>query len=715
MRKSPTPARLLACTALATVMTSGIAMAQQEDEPRQLDEVIVTATKTGATLLQDTPLAISAFGGEALQRSGVRDLRDLAQATPNLTISENTTFSQVYIRGVGSNNVFAGSDPSSTIHMDGVYLARPAAYFNSFLDVERVEVLRGPQGTLYGRNSVGGTVNVISRKPGDVLEGKVALGYGNYNATQVEGYISGPLVDGVLSGSLAVLYSAHDPYRENINPAGNDIEDENTRAVRGQLRWRPNAATDIVLRADYLTEDSAIMSYSKLLEPRGSPGDIVLGDYKRIANNFPHDSEREGFGAMIDASIELAPGLLLKSVTGYRKSDFAARFDTDASDLDLLRTRLHETQDQVSQEFNLTGAIGQATYVLGAYYFTETIDYPLRVQNMKTGIQTFSTPHVETENYAVFAQGEYHFNESVTASVGIRYSKETKDFTQYGSPRSIATDLPTGAIVRYSKQGDYDAWTPKVGLQWRINPNLMAYGTISRGFKSGGFVNSSLNPNQGFGPEYMWSYEAGVKSDWLDRRLRLNASAFYYKYTDLQVSFFLVPGMTDIRNAADASIKGAELEFQVLPTSTTRIEGSVSLLNAEYDSFPRAPLRNNVGFFDASGHKLNGAPEYAANVSIQQELPTIQGWSVSARVEGSLNGRRYFTPQNTQVESQGQYVLLNASLLLTAPDDKTRVTIWGRNPTDEEYVTGTGSFASARVAGRPGAPATYGVRLEYKF
>ena len=715
MRLSLRSAQLLACTALATVMASSAAVAQEEARTDQLDEVIVTATKTGATRLQDTPIAISAFSGDALQRSGVRDLRDLAQATPNLTISENTTFSQVYIRGVGSNNVFAGSDPSSTIHMDGVYLARPAAYFNSFLDFERIEVLRGPQGTIYGRNSVGGTVNVISRKPGDVAEGKFAAGYGNYNATQAEAYISGPLVSGILSGSLSALYSAHDAYRKNINPSGNDLDDEDTKAIRGQLRWRPNGSTDITLRADYLTEDAAIMSYSKLLEARGSAGDVVLGNYKKVATNFPHGSEREGFGAMIDASVELAPGLFLKSITAYRKSDFAARFDTDASDLDLLRTRLQEKQNQTSQEFNLTGSLGKASYVLGAYYFTETIDYPLRVQNMATGIQTYSTPHVETENYAFFAQSDYHFTEFLTATVGVRYSKETKDFTQSASPRSIATDLPTGAIVRYAKQGNYDAWTPKFGLQWRANPNVMAYGTISRGFKSGGFINSSTNPNQGFGPEYMWSYETGVKSDWLDRRLRLNASLFYYKYTDLQVSFFLTPGVTDIRNAADANIKGAELEFQILPTSTTRIEGNVSLLNAEYDNFPSAPLRNNVGAFDASGRKLNGAPNYSANLSIQQELPTIHGWSISGRLEGSLNGRRYFTPQNTLVESQGSYFLLNSSVLITAPNGQTSFTIWGRNLTDEQYVTGTGSFASGRVAGRPGVPAIYGLRVGHKF
>jgi len=709
--------RLAACTAMVAVC-GGTAFAQDADpveaEDTSRDDIVVTGTKTGATRLQDTPMAISAYDGAMLERSGVRDLRDLAQMTPNMVISENSSFAQIYIRGVGSNNVFAGSDASSTVHMDGVYLARPASYFNSFLDVERVEVLRGPQGTLYGRNSVGGTVDIISRKPDQQLRGNFNLGYGNYNAVQAAGYISGPLA-GDFSASIAALYTAHDAYVKNINPAGNDIDDDDTKAVRGQIRWNPGGF-DLVVRADYLRQDSAIMSYSKLLELRGgtSRSDTVFGDYGKVANNFPHASEREGWGVMAEASVEISPNLDLKSITAYRESDFAASFDTDASDLDLNRTILREIQSQTSQEFNLTGKFGGLSFVLGAYYFTETIDYPLRVQTIATNTETFSAPHVETDNWAVFGQASYAISDTLTATAGIRYSKENKHFEQDRAVRNITTLVPS-ATQRYIREGDYAAWTPKFGLEFRPRDGLLLYASASRGFKSGGFINSSPSATQGFGPEYLWSYEGGVKTSWLDRRLQANLSVFYYKYTDLQVNFFIVPGQTDIRNAADAHIKGAELEIRAIPVDGLTIEANLSLLDGVYDNFTSAPRRNTALSFDASGQKLSDAPNHTINLAIEKTIPSVAGWRPSVRVDGSFNARRYFTPENTLVESQGPYVLLNASLVISAPDDRFSVSLWGRNLTDREYVTGTASFAAARVAGRTGTPRTYGLRLGYKF
>ncbi len=704
------------------LMTSGLiaglgaspALAQSS-EVGMLEDIVVTATKTGATRLQDTPMAISAFDGAAIERSGIRDMRDLVNLAPSMTITENSSFAQIYIRGVGSNNVFAGSDASSTVHMDGIYLARPASYFNSFLDVERIEVLRGPQGTLYGRNSVGGTINVISRKPDQDLRGKLDAGYGNYNQRQVSAYLSGPVGE-TLAASIAGLYTAHDAYVKNINPLGNNIDDDDTKAVRGQLRWTPSAKADIILRADYLHQDSAIMSYSKLLELRGgaSLSDTVIGDYRKIANNVPHASRREGWGIGAEANIELSSNLNLKSLTSYRESDFAASFDTDASDFALNRTILHEMQSQTSQEFNLTGKFDRLSFVLGAYYFTETIDYPLQVQAIATNTETFSAPHVHTKNWAGFGQASFAFTDTLTATAGLRYSKEDKDFTQTRAVRNITT-LVASSTQNYEREGNYSAWTPKFGLEWRPQDGLLAYVTASRGFKSGGFINSSPNPAQGFGPEYLWSYEGGLKTNWFDRRLQVNLSLFYYDYTDLQVNFFIVPGQTDIRNAANARIKGAEVELRAVPVDGLTIDANLSLLDGVYRDFTSAPRRNTALSFDASGQDLSATPNYAFNLAVEKTLPELAGWQPSLRVEGSWNGRRYFTPENTLLESQGPYFLLNGSLIVRSPDDRFSFSLWGRNLTDREYVTGTASFAAARVAGRVGNPRTYGLRVDYSF
>lgn len=691
------------------VAGSGLA----QDAGFRIEEVVVTATKTGETRIQDTPIAISAFGGDDLNRMAVADIRGLAEMTPNLAVSENTGFSQVFIRGIGSNNVFAGSDPSSTLHMDGVYLARPMTYFSNLFDVERVEILRGPQGTLYGRNSVGGTINVVSRKPHDELSGKAELGYGNYEAVQGKLYINTPIAENLFA-SVAGLYSEHEGYIKNINPSGNDIDDDDTKSIRAQLRWNPGRV-DAILRADYSRSEGAIMGFSKLLEPRGAPmTDALLGDFRTIANNLPHEHFRKAYGFAADINVALADNMDLKSLSAYRKSRYHASFDTDASDLDLQRSLLDEYQDQISQEFNLTGHFGPLSMIAGAFYFRETVDYPISIEVRGPGTAVTSSPHVVTESFAFFQQSDLALFDSFKATFGLRYTEEDKEFSQHHFIRSLATGLPVSAVTIYDAKGKYKAWTPKFGLEWQPAEDLMLYASASRGFKSGGFVNGSTNPDHGFGPEKLWAYEAGVKSEWLDRKLTLNLSAFYYDYTDLQVNFFLAPGVVDIRNAADATVKGLEFEFGLRPLPTTHIQGSVSFLDATYDTFLNAPRRGNQAVFDASGADLNNAPKHLVTLSAEQILPTIGNIESSFRIDASWNGRRYFTPENNLLESQGNYFLLNASLEMRINEDVT-VTIWGRNLTDEEYVTGTASFASLLVAGRVGAPRTYGVKLGYDF
>ncbi len=677
------------------------------------EEIVVTATKTGETRIQDTPIAISAFGGDQLSRLGVSNIRGIAEMTPNLAISENTGFSQVFIRGIGSNNVFAGSDPSSTLHMDGVYLARPVTYFSGLFDVERVEVLRGPQGTIYGRNSVGGTINVVSRKPHDELSGKVELGYGNYDALHAGVYVNVPLGPDLFA-SIAGLYSKHDGYVKNINPSGNDIDDDDTKGVRTQLRWNPGRV-DAVLRADYSRSEGAIMGFSKLLEPRGNAmTDNLLGDYHRIANNVPHEYYVKNYGVAADITVELADTVDLRSLTSYRKSRYHASFDTDASALDLQRSLLDEFQDQFSQEFNLTGKFGPLSIIAGAFYFKESMDYPIAIEVRTAGTAVTAAPHVVTESFAFFQQSDLSLSDSFKVTFGLRYTEEEKKFSQNHAIKSLVTGLPVSAVTVYDTEGNYKAWTPKFGLEWQPADDIMLYASASRGFKSGGFVNGSTNPNQGFGPEKLWAYEVGVKSEWLERRLTLNLSTFYYEYSDLQVNFFLAPGVVDIRNAADATVKGLEFEFGIRPFPTTRLQGSVSLLDAKYDSFPNAPRRGNQAVFDASGAYLNNAPKHLVALSLEQKFPDIAGAQPSLQIDGSWNGRRYFTPENNLLESQGNYFLLNASFQMQF-ENGVAVTLWGRNLTNKEYVTGTASFASALVAGRVGSPRTFGAKVGYNF
>lgn len=699
----------------AMLLTSVTAHAQtvSDKNAADQDDIVVTASKTGATLLQDTPLAVTAFSADMLEKTGIKDIRDLASVTPNLLVTQNASFSQVYIRGIGSNNVFGGSDPSSTIHLDGVYLARPASYLSNFLDVERIEVLRGPQGTLYGRNSVGGTINVISRKPGNDIEGKAQITYGNYNFARVEAYASGPVITDKLAASFSIIGSRRDGYLENVVPGVGDADNERTIGARGQIRFTPSAPLEIIVRADYLYSDDALAGYIKMLQPTTDPAaNSVISDLHKIAVNIRPSSTRRQWGGAVEMNYDVMPGMQLKSLTAYRANQLTQVGDTDGTALNVRRTDQFEDQHQFSQEFNLTGSTGGLTYILGGYYFNEHIDVAAAVTTFPTVRAGFS-PTINTDALAGFAQGSYAFTDWLTMTAGIRYTSEKKRLDQYALNTSLVTGLPlAGNPLSYTVQDTYNAWTPKFGIEFRPADGILLYASATKGFKSGGFNFASRNPSQGFDPEMLWSYEAGAKLDLLNKMLRLNATVFHYDYSDLQVQSFLSPGVVDITNASDAKVDGVELEGQLRPTNWLRVGGNVAYLDARYKNYTSALLAGNIPY-DASGNRLNLAPKWSYSAFAEVNSAVGDG-SAFARAEYNFRTRQYFTAENAGLDTQASYALLNASIGYTFPGDKFELMAFGRNLTDRDYVTSTASFASGRV-GRVGEPRTYGIRAVAKF
>ena len=700
----------------ALLLTSAAAQAQTAPDQDSVDsgDIVVTASKTGATLLQDTPFAVTAFNAEMLERTGVKDVRDLAAVTPNLLVTQNASFSQIYIRGIGSNNVFGGSDPSSTIHLDGVYLARPASYLTNFLDVERIEVLRGPQGTLYGRNSVGGTINVISRKPGNEFVGRIQATYGNYNFARAEGYVSGPLVEDKLAASISFIGSRRDGYLKNIVPGVGDADNERTIGGRGQLRFTPSAPLEIILRADYVHSDDALAGYVKLLQTTTDPlANSTLGDYRKIAVNIRPASNRRQWGTAGEVNYDVADGLQLKSLTAYRANRLTQVGDTDGTALNGRRTDQFEDQHQFSQEVNLTGKAGALTYILGAYYFNEHILVDSSVTTYATNVRANFNPTINTDAIAGFAQGSFAVTEQITLTAGIRYTSEKKKFDQIATNFSLVTGLPNATYPRtYSTENTYKAWTPKFGIELRPTDGLLIYASATKGFKSGGFNFSSANAAQGFDPEMLWSYEAGAKLDLLDRLLRLNATVFRYDYSDLQVQSFLSPGVVDITNASDAKVKGAEFEAQLRPASWLKLGGNLAYLNARYKNYTSALLPGNIPY-DASGNRLNLAPKWSYSVFAEADT-AIGAGSGFIRGEYNYRTRQFFTASNSGLDTQPGYGLLNASIGYTFPGENFELLAFARNLTDREYVTSTASFASG-IVGRVGEPRTYGIRAVAKF
>lgn len=678
-----------------------------------LEEIVVTATKTGATDLQETPIAITAFSGVDLERSVASDIRDLAHNTPGLVISENTTLAQIFIRGVGSNNVFAGADPSSTIHMDGVYLARPATSFTNFLDVERIEVLRGPQGTIYGRNSVGGTINVISRKPSfDEFKYKGQVTVGNEDLLRFEGYTSAPLIENSLAASAAFQYSDRDGFRDNVTATGVDLDDEDELNFRGQIRLQVTASIEAILRADYSKQDIGVYGFHSFVEPPApaAVANSVFGDSDKVALDFPNSLDQELWGISLELNAELNQSWSLRSLTAYRDDKTDIRIDGDASELDIQRTLFDERQDQLSQEFNLSGNFERATLLLGLYYIHEDLIMPSNVQVRAMGLSRRVSPLVDTKSWAVFGQASYDLTEQLTFTAGIRYTEEDKEFTKGDGLFVLGTAIQIADLSFPTETGKYSAITPKFGIEYKPADNLMFYASATRGFKSGGFNFTAVLPG-GYDEEDLWAYEFGVKSDFAGDRLRLNATGFFYDYEDLQVQAFVVPGQVDVSNAATASITGVEVEAMAKPTAELDLSLSVSYLDAEYDEYTAAPVFGG-GTVDASGRRLNNSPEWSYSLSAQYTRDFKWG-SIYLRGDYSWQDEIFFTADNNDIDRQASYGLLNGSVGYVSRDQRLEIALWTRNLTDEEYVTGTAQFPLVR-AGRFGSPRTFGIRISYQ-
>jgi iron complex outermembrane receptor protein len=711
----------------------------QQSSAGELQEVIVTATKTGETSLQSTPLAITAFTAEQLAQHAIQNVSGIAGNTPGLQLTDLSGYSQLFIRGVGSNTVYVGSDPSSTINVDGVYQARPLTFTTDFLDVDRVEVLEGPQGTLYGRNSVGGTVNVISRAPSATTTGAVQFSGGNYGEFGAEGYISGPLDDSGILGSLAVSRLTHADYLENVSTGGG-LENADHYAVRGQLLFPFGSQTTLLLRGFYAYAADRLGGDPKLLVPDQVPlDDSVLGDYFKVSLNLPSYSTLKQYGFNGELTFRQSDSLTLKSLTAYQAFSDSLGLDADSSSLNILyTTQTPIRQHQFSEELNANGTWDALTYVAGAYYFTENDAEPLFLALPSSGVSDVNIGKVVDETEALYGQAEWHFTPQVSAILGLRYTHESKDYDQsnmwHASGSLDPAEQQAAPVIgppyfpppfTVSPSRSSNALTPKFGFNYKPQEDLLAYASVTKGFKSGGFDFGSPTAayaSTGYDPESLWAYELGLKSDWLQHRLRVNVDAFLYHYTNMQVEVFVPPANAITENAATARIEGVELQLLARPLPPLDLYANVAYLHARYTSFPNAYV-GDFGTFDASGKALNYAPDWTATLGATYTFDLLGGGRGSEYlgVDYHLQSQEFFTPANDGVgavsdypQQQAQYQLLGARAGWTSANNRWNVAIIGLNLTNRQYVTGTVNYGVG-VAGRPGDPRTVRGELTFKF
>lgn len=711
----------------------------------QLEEIIVTATKTGAARLQKTPIAITAFTGDQLAQTISSNVKDLAQFIPSLNISLATTNPVITLRGVGTNNVFNGSDPDVTMQVDGVYIARPSAMNNDFLDVARVEVLRGPQGTLYGRNAIGGTINIISRTPLGKLEALGVVTMGNYGLIQTQAYISGGLVPGVVQASISGTYTSHNDYEKNIALNGQSgVNNANHGGVRGQLRVELSDAIDATTRADYTEQDENLQALYHLQAPfpPAKLANSIIGDDTRIAINSPSTVRYHGSGISEEINVRFGDGFNLKSISALRRNRYTLFTDNDGTELNLIRGGFHEKERQRSQEFDLNGRVGPIDAVIGAYYFDEHASTNVFAELFAPGVKINSLPFFYNRSMAVFGQGVYHITPTLSFTAGVRYTTERKKIDSTVKRTFFLTTnafLP-GFPILISDSKKFNATTPKFGVDWQATPDILVYASATRGYKSGGtnYAASSL-ATASFFPETMWSYEGGFKADLLDHHLRLNVSGFHYDYGNLQLQSVLLPGITTILNAANARVNGIDAEVTAKVTRTFQLSGNLSALRAKYTSFPKAPVPNALGpllfgdpnfspnpvalpgapgslggSYDAKGHYLNQAPRFSGTIAAQNDFPLASGAIITARADMYFQTRVFYEPTNTRYQSQGAYQLINAQIGIRPANSRIDVRLWAKNLTNKHYLI---AFQANGVgpAGTAAAPRTFGIRVDFKL
>ena len=694
-----------------------------------LEEIIVTAEKREASI-QDTALAITAVSGDLLENGGLDEIEDLSLDVPSLVFSRAGGEAQLYIRGVGTNLFGIGQDSSVAVHQDGVYQGRAQMGLNQFLDVERVEVLRGPQGTLYGRNATAGVINVIHRAPGDEPEGYVNLKLGNFNRYDGEVAYGGPISDSA-GFRLAARYGSDGGFTEDLDPRGGDeVDGGETMAARATLTFALSDTISAKIIGDYTDFDGD----NRTIRPRGdlhrsaAEGAKPLPDFDQTRNEVDSFQKWTISGITAEVTADLGGGLTLTSITGYRQFEDSFRFNTDGTEIFVTQTHFERDTDQLSEELRLACDCEAYEWIAGLYYFTEDKEEALGLPAINFGgaFNIFATN--KTDAWAGFGELTWHLSDRLDGIVGVRYSSEEKDHWNlrgltfgnfdglFGTsdPRAFGFSFPP-----LTTTDDWNAFTPKLGLKYDYSDDIMVYGTLTRGFKSGG--TNSLSGDPAFDPEYLWSLELGSKASLAEGRAIANAAVFYYDYTDLQVSTF-AEGTVRVRNAAEASVLGLELDVSAVLSDQFSWTTSAMVLQAEYDKFVTRYGSSLV--LDVAGNNMVNAPELSVTSSLDYNVDVGLG-EFSAMAQVAYRSTVYHNQFNEPEVGQSSLMLANIRAGIRFLNG-VEVAFVARNLLDREYYQNSVRFTSLNdrskdltgigaALGYPGEGRSIAVQLHWGF
>jgi iron complex outermembrane receptor protein len=711
---------LLLVTASPTAVcaqSSGQPAGQSADPPsgQAVEEIIVTAQRR-AESLQKVPIAVAAITGPQLAKQGIGDVRDLQAKIPSLTASQS---GQViyFLRGVGNTAQNANDEASVALYVDGVYLYGGLANTLTLNNVERVEVLKGPQGTLFGRNTTGGVIQLITRDPMGPSNFEGHVGYGNYRTVTADAYVSGKLSDNAALGVALNYQDQGQGWGHNVNTGSNTFT-HNFFSAQVKGVFTPTSSTKITGYFLY-NED-----HGDPFDPQIAPGvtrpDGVVSNpihYDSYANTPSHLKSKGYLGYVrVDQDLGFADFV---SITAHRDTHTDFAFDYDASPLTIINAELPDKTRNLSQEIQLVSPASSAIkWLVGAYYFDGVAGYnPFGMSGLAFAPQGLAGYDVygsqQLESKALFAQVTVPVTDATNVTGGFRYTDER--VTQRDTP--VTLQFLNGGALGYtnpeqSLKTDKPTW--RVSIDHSFSRDVMVYASYNRGVKSGGFSLSKPTNDPGYLPEKLDAFEVGVKSTLLDGMLRLNAAGFLYKYKDIQVLEALTTGTITV-NAAAATIKGVEGDFQARITPDWSVFGSAALLDSQYDHYYNAvgytPAGTTFIIPDAAGARGVYAPRFTGSIGTNYTIRSEMG---DVEFDAFLEhlSKQYVGPGN--LVSIPEYTTANATVTWTAKDEHLSVSLWAKNLFDKYYLVNVleSPFGASQS---PGAPRTFGVRFGVKY
>lgn len=713
-----------------------------------LEEITVTARRRSESL-QETPIAVTAFTKEAIQNSSMDDIGEIGLQTPNLTqtagLSGSTSAAAFFIRGIGQADFTNTTDAGVGIYVDGVYFPRAAGSLLDIVDIERVEVLKGPQGTLFGKNTIGGAINVVTTRPDDEFKGDVSITIGSRDRKDFKGSVDIPLIPGKLFARVSGGAMNQDGYGKFVR-LDRDAGSTNSSVLRGTLRWLPSENSEVLFSMDNTTArqtpspisiiaiDTSVFVpsvWNGLVVPN-TPGAPPSGPQWIPSNplnsfgEFENVDNLDAWGISLTGSIDFE-NFSVKSITSYRDTETAFGWDLDSSPAIVSHQSVADDGYAFNQELQFSGSMlsgDRLEWLLGLYYFEEKFN-SFVVNEFATGafalggpdLDSLRTTKTDNSSYAVFGNVNFRVNDSLRVSGGVRWTSEEKGF--FADLRRPVTSSGTVLIPGLSEKDTFTSVSPKISIDYSLNNDVLLYVSQAKGFRSGAFNGRPLETASigSVEPEIVWTTELGMKGDFLDNRLRLNLAAFRSDYTDIQVtavSTQIINGVTDtfvvLENAAEAEVYGFEGEFVALPLDGMTVSGGVGYIHNEITK-----VDNNVTVVNTDSN-LTFTPKWTANLAVQQVFQMKSGASLTVRGDWSHSSAYDINIQNDSDVRENGYDLFNARITYKPSSERWQFAIFGKNLSDELYHSnGLRSTFSGGSSIWWSRPREWGAELSFNF